>query len=302
MNFLQRIKWKLEQLNKIPVQLLQIQDKLHKIQEALGRIETRQLQISEYQKFTITDNQFRVFSQWGEDGIIQFLLKHIPINYKIFIEFGVQDYTESNTRFLLINNNWTGLIIDSDINQINCIKKESIYWRYNLNAIQAFITKDNINNLILQNGIKGEIGLLSIDIDGNDYWVWQAIEVVNPAIVIIEYNFRFGIDKAVTVPYDEKFIRSQAHYSSIYFGASLKAVCFLAQKKGYAFVGCNSAGNNAFFVRLDLKPEYLKELTVEEGYVAGKFRECRDIQGNLSYLSLDEEEKILALLPLVEIK
>ncbi|MFM6253830.1 MAG: hypothetical protein ACKPEQ_32600, partial [Dolichospermum sp.] len=84
-----------------------------------------------------------------------------------------------------------------------------------------------------------------MDIDGNDYWVWQAIDCINPAIVISEYNFRFGANKAVTVPYDASFVRSKAHYSNIYYGASLKALCILADKKGYAFVGCNSAGNNA---------------------------------------------------------
>jgi hypothetical protein len=154
---------------------------------------------------------------------------------------------------------------------------------------------------MVQNGIQGEIGLLSVDLDGNDYWVWEAINVVNPAIVVTEYNFRFGKEKAVTTPYNEKFIRSQAHYSMIYYGASLKAFYLLAQKKGYAFVGCNSAGNNAFFVRRDLKPDYIRELTVEEGYVAGQFRESRNEQGKLNYLSLGEQEKILLSLPLVEI-
>ncbi|MFM5892552.1 MAG: hypothetical protein ACKOQS_30380, partial [Dolichospermum sp.] len=152
------------------------------------------------------------------------------------------------------------------------------------------------------NGIQGEIGLLSVDIDGNDYWVWQAIDCINPAIVISEYNFRFGANKAVTVPYDASFVRSKAHYSNIYYGASLKALCILADKKGYAFVGCNSAGNNAFFVRKDLKPDAINEITVQEGYVKGQFRESRDEKGNLLYLSLEEEQNILNSLPLVEIE
>jgi hypothetical protein len=141
-----------------------------------------------------------------------------------------------------------------------------------------------------------------VDIDGNDYWVWQAIDCVNPAIVVSEYNFRFGANKAVTVPYDASFVRTKAHYSNIYYGASLKALCILADRKGYAFVGCNSAGNNAFFVRKDLKPDSLKELTPEEGYVAAQFRESRDEKGNFLYLSLEEEQKILSSLPLVEIE
>ena len=135
-------------------------------------------------------------------------------------------------------------------------------------AVEAFVTRDNINALIVWQGIASEIGLLSIDLDGNDYWVWRAIDVVSPAIVVVEYNHRFGRDLAVTIPYDENFKRG-GRYPVYYFGASLKALCLLGGRKGYAFVGCNSAGNNAFFVRKDLKPDSIKELTVEEGLCRG---------------------------------
>lgn len=304
MNFLSKIKYKIDYLYKLLYEIInnlnQMQTTLSRLQESLGRIETRQLQSID--KTNLQDYEFRVFSQWGEDGIIQFLLRNIEVNRKIFVEFGVQDYTESNTRFLLLNNNWAGLVMDASSENINYIKKDPIYWQYNLKAVQTFINKDNINNIITENGIQGEIGLLSIDIDGNDYWVWQAIDTIEPAIVITEYNFRFGKERAVVVPYEENFIRSQAHYSMIYYGASLKAFYLLAQQKGYVFVGSNSAGNNAFFVRKDLKPDCIKALTVEEGYVAGQFRESRDENGQLIYLSVQEEEELLSSLPLVAIE
>ena len=136
----------------------------------------------------LSEVEFKVFSQFGEDGIIQYLINNTPIKNKIFIEFGVQDYKESNTRFLLINNNWRGLIIDSNKRNINYIKNDEIYWKYNIKAVCEFITKENINSIFSSNGFKGDIGLLSIDIDGNDYWIWEAIKVVNPRIVICEYN------------------------------------------------------------------------------------------------------------------
>ncbi|OBQ09594.1 MAG: NADH dehydrogenase [Anabaena sp. LE011-02] len=300
MNIYTKLKEKSNLLGAIFDKVISIQNRLIKIQETLGRIESRQLQSLD--RLELQDNEFQVFSQWGEDGIIQMLLRHIEIPNKIFIEFGVENYTESNTRFLLINDNWAGLVIDGSPENISYIKQDSIYWQHNLKAVQAFIDKDNINKIIAENGIKGEIGILSIDIDGNDYWVWQAIDCINPVIVVSEYNFRFGANKAVTVPYDESFVRSKAHYSNIYYGASLKALCILADRKGYAFVGCNSAGNNAFFVRKDLKPDAINEITVEEGYVRGQFRESRDEKGNLLYLSLEEEQKILNSLPLVEIE
>lgn len=299
MNILIKIKEKFNLLYHIFNQVISIQSRLVKVQEALGRIESRQLQSLD--KFELKDNEFRVFSQWGEDGILQMLLRHIEIPNKIFIEFGVENYIESNTRFLLVKENWAGLVIDGSTENISYIKKDSIYWQHNLKAVQAFIDKDNINKLIAENGIKGEIGILSIDIDGNDYWIWQSINVINPAIVVTEYNFIFGKDKSVTIPYNDKFVRTQAHHSSIYYGASLKALYLLAQKKGYAFVGCNTAGNNAFFVRKDLMPDCIKELSLEEGYVAGQFRESRDQDGNLNFLSLQEKQQLLASLPLIEV-
>jgi hypothetical protein len=300
MNILTKIREKINLLGAILDKVIAIQSRLIKIQESLGRIESRQLQSLD--KLELQNNEFQVFSQWGEDGIIQMLLRHIEIPSKIFVEFGVENYTESNTRFLLVNNNWAGLVIDGSPEHISYIKQDSIYWQHNLKAVQAFLDKDNINKIISENGIKGEIGILSIDIDGNDYWVWQAIDVVNPAIVIIEYNSRFGKDKAVTIPYNPSFVRSDAHYSMLYAGASLKALYNLGKAKGYSFVGCNSVGNNAFFVRQDLKPTAIKELTVAEGYIASQFRESRDELGNLSYLSWDEGNKILSSLPLVDLE
>jgi len=300
MNIYTKIREKINLLGAILDKVIAIQSRLIKIQESLGRIESRQLQSLD--KLELQNNEFQVFSQWGEDGIIQMLLRHIEIPSKIFVEFGVENYTESNTRFLLVNNNWAGLVIDGSPEHISYIKQDSIYWQHNLKAVQAFLDKDNINKIISENGIKGEIGILSIDIDGNDYWVWQAIDVVNPAIVIIEYNSRFGKDKAVTIPYNPSFVRSDAHYSMLYAGASLKALYNLGKAKGYSFVGCNSVGNNAFFVRQDLKPTAIKELTVAEGYIASQFRESRDEKGNLSYLSWDEGNKILSSLPLVDLE
>jgi len=219
----------------------------------------------------------------------------------MFVEFGVENYTESNTRYLLMKDNWAGLVIDGDTKNIDFIKNEDVYWRYNLKADTAFITRENINDLIRRNGISGEIGLLSVDIDGNDYWVWEALDIVSPSIVIVEYNARFGLKRAVTVPYDPSFVRTTAHHSNIYYGASIAALCLLGKRKGYSLVGCNSAGNNAFFVREELRPINLPKLTPAEGFVRSQFRESRDAGGALAHLSEVQEEAILDKLPLVEV-
>ena len=272
---------------------------LERMQETLGRLEARQVRAAAGDEFAA--HGFRVFSQWDEDGLIQFLIRQVPIPRPVFVEFGVQTYRESNTRFLLRHDNWSGLALDGGQRYIDAIKADPISWEHDLTAVCAFITRENINDLIGGNGVRGEIGLLSIDIDGNDYWVWEALDVVQPAIVIAEYNAHFGAERAVTVPYDPAFERRKAHPSQIYFGASLAALTRLGGSKGYALVGCNGAGNNAFFVRDDLRPAALPARTAGEAFVAAKFREARDAQGRLMLLSPEEETKILRGLPVVDV-
>ena len=270
---------------------------IYRMQEALGRIEQRQIaNVSDFRK-----SEFRVFSQWGEDGIIQFLLENVPIECPLFVEFGVEDYTESNTRFLLTNNQWSGIVIDGSDENIDYIKRDPIYWATNLKAVSAFITKDNINDLITKNGISGDIGILSVDIDGNDYWVWQAIETISPRIIICEYNSHFGPLAEVTTPYDPSFIRDSAHFSKIYYGASISALNSLAQLKGYSLVASNSAGNNIFFVRNDLIGS-LPTLSVSQAYRRAEFREYHDENGKLTYDDFDTRINSISDLLLYDLK
>jgi hypothetical protein len=253
-----------------------------------ARIETHKI----HSALRLTDAEFRVFSQWGEDGIIQYLISRVPIENNSFIEFGVEDYRESNTRFLLIRDNWSGLVIDGSAKNVEKIKKDDLYWRYDLTALCAFITRDNINELIRKR-FHGDIGILSIDVDGNDYWIWEAIDVVSPRIVICEYNSIFGVKKAVSVPYNPAFYRTEAHFSNLYFGASLPALCNLASRKGYVFVGCTKAGNDAFFVRNDVANNVMS-VTAREGYILSKSRESRNESGQATFISGDERLGIIS--------
>lgn len=242
----------------------------------------------------IRDAEFKVFSQFGEDGILQYLIRQakIPPELHIFVEFGVETYVEANTRFLLTNDNWRGLVMDGSEDNIARVKEGPFFWRHDLTAVAAFIDRENINRLIADAGFAGELGILSVDIDGNDYWVWERIDVVNPIIVVAEYNSVFGPDLAVTVPYDPAFIRSKAHYTNLYWGCSLRALQLLGDRKGYALVGSNSAGNNAFFVRRDHLHD-LKEVSVASAYVESRFRESRDSVGRLTFLSGKERLKAI---------
>lgn len=250
---------------------------------------------------SLKDSEFKVFSQYGDDGIIQYLINKMPSIKEVFVEFGVETYEEANTRFLLLNNNWKGLIIDGSEKNIDYVKKDPIYWRQDLTAVKSFITAENINGILRDNGITGEIGLLSIDIDGNDYWVWKAIDVIDAAIVVIEFNSVFGNEREITTPYKIDFYRTDAHYSNLYFGASLSALYSLGKSKGYSFLGCNQAGNNAYFVKSNLLGN-LSEVSILEGYTKSKFRESRNSNGDLDYLDEESRRRVIAGMPVVNTK
>lgn len=290
------MKNKLQQFIALPAAILK---KLTNIELALGRIESRQNSCIDSQN--INDYEFKVSSQWGEDGIIQHLVKSIEIKNKVFFEFGVEKYTESNTRFLLQNNHWKGLVIDGLDENISYIKNDPIYWKNNLKAECAFVTTDNINQLITKNGINGDIGILSVDVDGNDYWIWKSIDCISPRIVICEYNSHFGDTHRVSVPYDNNFVREKKHHSNIYYGASISALDFLAKKKGYSLVGSNLAGNNVFFVRNDLMKD-IKALTPKEAYRVAQFREARDEGGSLTFNDIEHNLKLISDLELINVE
>jgi len=254
------------------------------------------------QKTTINslhEVEFKVFSQWGDDGIIQYLINHVEMP-KTFVEFGIETYHESNTRFLLINDNWSGLVMDGSKSNIDSVHKQDIYWRYDLTAIEAFITTENINHLISSNGFTGELGILSVDIDGNDYWVLQTINVVNPVMIIVEYNSTFGPEKAISVPYDPSFVRSKAHHTNLYYGASLPAFNHLCTERGYTFVGCNSSGNNAYFIRND-KVGNLPTPALKDAFMYAKFRESRNEEGKLTFLNKTQQLEAMKGLKVINV-
>ncbi len=251
---------------------------------------------------SLKDVEFKVFSQWGDDGIIQWLIHNLEIPNETFVEFGVNNYIESNTRFLLLNDNWSGLVMDGSKKNIENIKQTRYYRKYDLDAVCAFIDCDNINDLILARKFDKNIGILHIDIDGNDYWVWEKIDVIDPVIVIMEYNSIFGKDRAITIPYDNNFQRRHAHYSDLYFGASLKALNNLAEQKGYAYIGSNTGGNNAFFVKKEKLNDVVRAKSVEEGFVDAKSRESKDSNGVNSFLGGEDRLTLIKGMPIFNVE
>jgi hypothetical protein len=246
------------------------------------------------------DVEFRVCSQWGEDGIIEWLCQRIPNISRSFIEFGVENFAEANARFLLENRGWRGLVMDGSATHMSSLRQDPLYWRYDLTAVAAFITAENINRLIAENGFAGDLGILSVDIDGNDYWVLEAIDCVDPAIIICEINGVFGDLKAFTVPYRPDFQRMDAHYSGQYFGCSLAAAKLLSRRKGYTFLGTNTNGVNAFFVRDDLAGPIVESLGEVRAW-APRHRDSRDLRGELDFVRGLGRYELVADMPVVDI-
>lgn len=251
---------------------------------------------------SLRDYEYKIFSQWGDDGIIQRLTTCIEIENKTFIEFGVEDFLESNCRYLMMKDNWSGFVIDGSSTNIRRLKQSYFYCRYDLLALHAFITKDNINELLARSAFAQDLGILSIDLDGNDYHILEAITFFNPRILICEYNAVFGATRKISIPYDPHFVCGTWHYSNLYFGASLGAIAHLAKRKGYSLVGTNSAGANAFFVRDDLLNGQLKVLGAAEAFSPSKFRSSRDQRGALSYVSGDDRLELIKGFPVFNVE
>ena len=246
--------------------------------------------------------EYQVFSQWGEDGIIQHLTKSIEIKNKTFIEFGVEDFSESNCRFLLMKDDWKGFVIDGSKSNIQRLKNSYFYWKHHFDAVDKFITKENIEDILATSGFENDLGILSVDLDGNDFFILETINNFNPRILICEYNPYFGSSRKITIPYQDNFHRTNAHYSNLYWGASLGAMTYLANKKGYSLVGAGSTGSNAFYVRNDLLNEKVKVISVEAAYSPVNCRESRDESGNLTLISGDKRLDVIRGLPVYEVE
>lgn len=250
----------------------------------------------------LSDYEFKVFSQGGEDGIIQFLVSNLDIRNKTFIEFGTEDFSEANCRFLLVKNNWCGFVVDGSESNMRRLRSSSFYWRYSLNCKATFITRENVNAALEESGFDKEVGILSIDIDGMDYHVLVELQSWRPSILIAEYNALFGRERAVSVPYDAEFQRTSSHYSNLYYGASLAAFVGLLGGRGYALVGVSSAGNNAFFVRRDLLNDAVREVPLHEEFRDSTFREARDANNRLTFLTGRARREVIADMPLVDVR
>ena len=236
----------------------------------------------------LADADYKVFSQTGEDGIIDYLLYSLDIKVPQFVEIGVGDYRESNTRYIFEKNCCRGMIIDKNPNLKNKVSKIVKLWKGDLTIIETTVKSSDIVNILSSNNFDNNLDLFSLDIDGIDYWILEALPEKFSKIAVVEYNSIFGPNLEVTIPNLANFDRKKYHYSYLCYGVSLKALIKLMNKKKYTFVGTNIACHNAFFV-LDSEVKKLS-LTLPDAsdltkYTTSYISESRSIEGKLNYLS-----------------
>jgi hypothetical protein len=213
------------------------------------------------------DVEFRCFSQNGEDGILLFLFALLGTESRRAVEICAGDGIECNAANLIVNHGWDGLLIDGDPASVE--RGREFYarckttWVSPPTLVVSWVTAENVNSLIRDNGFSGEVDLLSLDLDGNDYWIWQAIDSISPRVVVLEFNDACGPDASMSIRYRPDF-RLDFSVQPYRCGASLSAFAKLAGDKGYRLVGVHSLGFNAFFVRADLGAEFLPERTPRE--------------------------------------
>lgn len=239
--------------------------------QVLLRTTYRSLLASGAQPPRLDEVGFKAYSQTDEDGILLWIFSVVGAPHRTCVEICAGDGIECNTANLLVHHGWTGLLVDGDP---ELVARGRRFYAANPNTrihppafTHAWVTRDNVNAVVRDAGFSGEIDLLSIDVDGIDYWLWQALDVVDPRVVVVEYQDILGPEQALTVPYRDDF-NAYEHPTTDgmpnYCGASLPAFVKLARARGYRLVGCNRYGYNAFFVREPLGREALPEVAVEE--------------------------------------
>ena len=196
----------------------------------------------------LTLQRFGIASQNGEDGLLLALLAEAGAVHRTFAEIAAGT-NGGNSGFLARELGWSGLMVDGSAENV-----EELRLRFNdrrVRIVHALVTRENVDELLRSSGLDGEIDVLSLDIDGNDLWVWEAIEAVDPRIAVVEYNAHFGPSRSVAVPYSADYAYEPG---STYFGASLAALARAGGRQGYRLVAVEPRGSNAFFLRDGVAP------------------------------------------------
>ena len=274
-----------------------------KIQSGINSAMLQNLLPVNLKEFDLWDFEFKVFSQWGEDGIINHILQVLNLAKPNCLEIGIEDFTECNTRFLAAYRNANLFLVDSSEKALTVISNLELRWKSILEFEKNYITTDNINEVIERaSNVVGTLDVFSLDIDGVDYWILKAMENLTFKLVIVEYNSIFGPEIKVTVPYKDTFDRKNEHYTYQFYGASISAFIELMEAKGYIFIGTNRANTNAFFVPAKYSSNF-EHLIIREKlfYTRANVRESRNQSGELDYFTQSQSLKSLLSLNIFDI-
>jgi hypothetical protein len=208
----------------------------------------------------LADVGFRKYSQFEEDGILLYIFSLVPPVNRTCVEICAGDGRECNTANLIINHGWWGHLFDGDERNVRVgrafFARHKDTFLHPPRFTQAWISAEHVNDLVAESGARGPVDLLSLDLDGMDYWVWNAITVIEPQVVICETHNPIPPDLALTVPYDPQFVCQSENYR----GASLAAMCKLGRDKGYRLVGAHRFGFNAFFLKKGVGEQFFPEV------------------------------------------
>ena len=236
------------------------------IQQKLLQLEYRRMLESKLLLPSYRDVGFRVYSETDDDGLLLFVFSLINFRTYSAVEIACGVAETSITANLIINHNFDALMFEFDDEAVRHARQ---FYLLNKDTdlrqpliVQAWITTENVNELISENGFTGEIDLLVLDVNGVDYWLWDCIDVIDPRVVVIECNLLWPHDVAVTVPNMEDFWRF--NYDKHYFGCSAAAAVKLGNEKNYRLVAVNNYGHNLVFVKEDIIKDILPEIRPEE--------------------------------------
>ena len=253
---------------------------------------------------SLQDVEYKVFSQTGEDGIIDFLTSKLGILNSKFVEIGVGDYSECNTRYIYEKSFSKGLIVDIERDFKKKVSKNINVHKGLIEIENIEVSAFNINQILEKHDLNNKLDLFSIDIDGIDYWIIEKLKSRISKIFVAEYNPTFGHNLEISVPNNNNFNRFQAHYSGCYYGASLKAIIKLMQSKGYEFLGTNKLNFNAFFVESELSHNFQnikKNLKSLDYFTTIKNRDSKNQKGKFDFLTRKERLEQLRDLEVIDV-
>ena len=249
------------------------------------------------------DAEVKIFSQWGEDGILEFLCDVTDLARPRILELGAGNFSECNSRFLAENRCASVMAVDASEDLVGNLTQLPVYWRTTVLPRVEWITPDSAPALMQDaQRLLGGVDILSLDIDGNDYWVMESLDLTGVKIIVAEYNPLFGSVLPVSVPRNDTFDRTKAHSSWLYYGASLTAYVELLTRRGFIFLGSNRPGNNAFFIHTQYVGGYplaLPDPSALGDFVDWRVRESRGADGELTYVYGEERMPLIQDEPLV---